>query len=377
MKHHASTSPAVLLAAGLALLAATGELFAGPLVPPAGPVASTSKPLNEIEPRIAINLVNTPGDADSLFKITQPGSYYLAGNITGVAAKHGIEIGVSNVSIDLNGFQMIGVPTSLDGIATSAIGFEGISIVNGTVRNWGGTGVSAGLSNFGFLVDRIRAIGNGDTGIYGGNVSIVTNCTALRNAQIGIYVFQGSTVTDCVAGENGASGFRANVACIFSRCSAWDNGDNGFLSTSNSCKVIDCIATANTNAGISMVISCTVTDCTVTNNGIDGIVCTSRGYIARNSCANNGTGAGIRVIGSDTRIEENNCTSAAFGIRVTSSGCIILRNSCASNGVNWDIAANNFYGPIIDRTTALTASVNGNGAGSTLGSSDANANYSY
>jgi len=58
---------------------------AGDLNPPPGPVASTMKTLSEVEPRIAVNSINTPGDADSLFKITQPGSYYLTGNITGVA----------------------------------------------------------------------------------------------------------------------------------------------------------------------------------------------------------------------------------------------------------------------------------------------------
>ena len=49
--------------------------LAGPLNPPAGPVTSTYKTLTEVEPRIAINLTNTPGDANSVFKITQRGSY--------------------------------------------------------------------------------------------------------------------------------------------------------------------------------------------------------------------------------------------------------------------------------------------------------------
>jgi hypothetical protein len=43
-------------------------------------VASTYKTLSEIEPRIALNQANTPGSASKLFRITQPGSYYLTGN---------------------------------------------------------------------------------------------------------------------------------------------------------------------------------------------------------------------------------------------------------------------------------------------------------
>ena len=38
---------------------------AGSLAPPAGPVAPTMKPLDEIEPRIAIDAINTAGDAGS------------------------------------------------------------------------------------------------------------------------------------------------------------------------------------------------------------------------------------------------------------------------------------------------------------------------
>jgi len=46
-----------------------------------------------------LNAANTPGDADSVFKITQSGSYYLAGNITGVSAKYGVEIAASGVTL--------------------------------------------------------------------------------------------------------------------------------------------------------------------------------------------------------------------------------------------------------------------------------------
>src|SRR5687767_12820054 len=94
--------------AALALLAAgSGLLFAGPLDPPSGPITSTHKTLTQVEPRTPISTATTPGDADSTFRITQPGSYYLTGNITGEASKKGIELilaGGSQVTIDLNGF---------------------------------------------------------------------------------------------------------------------------------------------------------------------------------------------------------------------------------------------------------------------------------
>ncbi|HZW06443.1 MAG TPA: hypothetical protein VFF65_04910, partial [Phycisphaerales bacterium] len=67
--------------AGIAALSAVGRnAAAGPIDPPAGPVAPTGRTLAEVEPRTPIGPVTTPGDADAVFKITQPGSYYLAGN---------------------------------------------------------------------------------------------------------------------------------------------------------------------------------------------------------------------------------------------------------------------------------------------------------
>src|SRR5262245_43481489 len=91
-----SLTVGALIVAGAAWLA-----YAGPLDPPPGPITPTHKTLTEVEPRVIVNSTNTPGDADSLYKITLPGSYYLAGNITGVAGKHGIEIASSGVTLDL------------------------------------------------------------------------------------------------------------------------------------------------------------------------------------------------------------------------------------------------------------------------------------
>ena len=91
---------------------------AGPLDPPAGPVASTGR----FGPRTEVNEANTPGGSSSLFRITQPGSYYLGGNITGVAGKNGIEIDADEVTLDLNGFALLGVAGSLDGVIAQAPG---------------------------------------------------------------------------------------------------------------------------------------------------------------------------------------------------------------------------------------------------------------
>ena len=53
--------PRRIVIIALALSAAAALVLAGPLTPPAGPVASSFKTLGEVEPRIAITAANTPG----------------------------------------------------------------------------------------------------------------------------------------------------------------------------------------------------------------------------------------------------------------------------------------------------------------------------
>ena len=65
------------------------------------------------------------------------------------------------------------------------------------------------------------------------------------------------------------------------------------------------------------------------------------------------------------------------GIDVDSGGNLLLRTNAAGNLTNYDIAANNRYGPIIDLTAAAGAPVLGNAAASTLTSADATANYAH
>lgn len=139
------------IALALFTLTLAAPALAGPLDPPIGPVSSTGKTLTEVEPRIAINGVNTPGDNDStpsLYKITQPGSYYLTGNVTGVINKSGIEIAASNVTLDLNGFELVGVTgtASVHGIYATPTGLANVSVRNGSVRNRGGYGVNLSLT---------------------------------------------------------------------------------------------------------------------------------------------------------------------------------------------------------------------------------------
>jgi hypothetical protein len=143
------------------------------------------------------------------YKITQPGSYKLSGNLVVPANLDGIDINVSNVTIDLNGFTISGTVTC------SAIGIISISCTNVTtvkgifaaadniiVRNGSLVGFGWGmqLSGKNNLVEEIIASGNGYTGL---NVSfgVVRRNIASQNGYNGITAFS-STVTDNIAALN-------------------------------------------------------------------------------------------------------------------------------------------------------------------------------
>ena len=145
------------LAIAVPMVCAVCPTHAGDLNPPPGPVMPTMKTLDEIfnetaaalgeattakdaaiaaqDPRTPIDATNTPGDADSLFRIALPGSYYLTGNVTGVAGKHGIEIAANGVTLDLMGFDLVGVPGSLAGVRETVDATD-TAVVNSSVRNW-------------------------------------------------------------------------------------------------------------------------------------------------------------------------------------------------------------------------------------------------
>jgi hypothetical protein len=410
----------VRLTALAALLACTAPALAGPLDPPAGPIAPTPGP----EPRIAISATNTPGDADSLYKITQPGSYYLTGNITGVVGKHGIEIAASGVTLDLSGFDLSGVANmgSFDGVNVSLAGLTNIAVLNGSIRNWGDEGLDLGTAAV--TVSRIEGVSvrsNAGHGILAGTTSTVTDCTATSNGVHGISAGTNSHLTNCSATNNTSNGINATISTTLIGCSASSNSGIGMVvgngGTATNCSAYDnsgfginvglssaainCSAYSNTGGGFNVstggsVTSCnayanfsngivggfaSIIDCTARSNYLDGIQvsfsCTVRGNTSAANGINTTTGANIHATGSDNRIEENNCLSADIGIKADVGGNFIVRNSGSGSATEWDLAANNVVGPILDRRSPSSAAVSGFSYVGSLGSTDPNANFSY
>ena len=372
---------AAVAVASVALVGSTALLtIAGPVDPPEGPVASTYKTLTEVEPRTPISLATTPGDEDSLFKITQPGSYYLTANVDGVADFRAIEIDASRVTIDLMGFTLQGVPGSLEGIATTA-NFDDLAVRRGTVAGFGGAGVDLARagSGIGAVVEGVHATSNGEAGIRAGSHAAVRDCTATLNAGDGIVVGAGATVSGCVASANSGDGLSAGDTCTIAACTATANVGRGIVAGAGG-SITASTAASNASSGIVAGNGCLIAGCVARSNALDGVQVLSASVVRDNLCTNNGaTGLGFNVhaVGTDNRVEGNTCVGADRGISVAVAGNIIVRNTCTGNAINYLIVADNVYGPIIDRRMPASPGVNGSAAASTLATTDANANFAY
>jgi parallel beta-helix repeat protein len=125
-----------------------GILTAGDLNPPGPPTTGTMKPLNEVEPRTAVQSLS--GDANNHHIISEPGSYYMTGNLVAEPNKCGIKIMANNVSLDLCGFTLSGTPQSKTGISIECGGLLPVeevpftcTIRNGTICTMGTNGLEA------------------------------------------------------------------------------------------------------------------------------------------------------------------------------------------------------------------------------------------
>ncbi|MEZ6212079.1 MAG: right-handed parallel beta-helix repeat-containing protein [Phycisphaerales bacterium] len=351
--------------AGIGLLALAGDLN-----PPAGPVTPTMKSLDEVEPRIAVNAVNTPGDANSIFQISQPGSYYLTGNVTGSVSHSGIEIVANGVTLDLNGFELVGVPGSLDGITVPGGSLRNIMVRNGTVRNWGDHGIDLRATSC--EVASINASSNGAGGIRLGDNNTARDCRVSINGGIGITTGNANVITNCVTGSNTGTGMLIGTDCVVTQCVAFSNLFNGFEAGSGS-RIVGCTARINIDGIVGNGGGVLIADCTAVLNIGNGIVLSSDSR-ATNNISHDNTAVGLRVDGSSNRIEDNQCTENGAGVSVIGTGNIIRSNTCSGNTTNWDIAAGNVC-LIVQAATA--GAINGNAGGTSPGALIPDTNFTY
>lgn len=351
------------------------------------------KTLDQVEARTPVNAETCPPNgAAAVYVISRPGSYYLTQDLQGVASKSGIKITVSNVTLDLNGFAIVGA-------AGSRYGIEGptrVAVSNGVVRNWELHGVLLAEEA---VVTGLRSTANGGSGVFATNSSLVSGCVLSHNGTDGLWVQDGSVVRDCAAASNGRDGFAATNGCTLEGCNSRGNVGDGFsilaygiahgcdafenqghgFNTASHAKLDGCASSSNGLDGFHTVNFADVSGCTAASNKGHGILTSFYSRISRNVCNANGlqgVGAGIHVTpaASSTAVMDNACDGNDWGIQIAGAMNIVTGNACSSNTTNYDIVANNRVGTIV--VMPLSGAIGGD-AGGNSGVANPACNYAF
>jgi hypothetical protein len=243
---------------------------------PSGPPAPMFKTLEQVEPRMAISVIPT--------NLTVSGSYYLTANLTQAVDIAAITLSANDLTIDLNGFALVGTNGTAVGITSDGFPRKNICIKNGTISNW-----RVGMLLFGngnTLIDHVRVRGNTENGIH---------------AIISV------TITDCHVTENGY---------------------NGILLSASPSLIRDCVVSGNSLDGIQVF----------GNTMIIGNQCI--GFSSLPS-----TNAGIRATSSGNRIDGNHIAYYGNGVLVSASGNLIIRNTTTLTATNFAVIGGNITGP--------------------------------
>jgi parallel beta-helix repeat protein len=318
------------------LLISVSAFAQGSLTPPGAP-APTMKTLTQIEPR-------TPISGPLPFSIGSPGSYYLTTNLTGAGGQSGISINANNVTLDLNGFALTGVPGSINGITFGGVVPTNVTVLNGVVSGWSGSGVNESASNGRNIVFKHLFIsGNGSDGIFCTGQARVLNCLCASNVTTGIYIQAGGEITDCEVNENGNIGIFA-VRCALRNCRVAGNGNIGVYLSGGT--VSGCLVQSNVQSGIYLDSSA--------GAEVIGNTCIGNNTIA------SGSQAGIYINDNNSRVEANHVAASGFaGIQVNAANTnnIVIKNSVSGNGANNFLTpGNQVVGPLITTYGTITNS---------------------
>lgn len=269
-------------ALGIALIAVlAGVVRAGPLDPP-GPPASTSGVLRPGTP-----ITSLP------YTISQPGNYYLTGNLTMATSGDGITINSDDVTLDLGGFTIDGGGVGTNGVVVPSRGqnlSQSITVQNGNAEHFTGAG---------FQLQ------------YG--TSMAKNLQASHDKD-GI-VIDGGTLDGCTVQFDSEYGVEAGFTTI-THCNAEVDGTGFDLFEGT---LSECLADNNTNAGINIQRG-DVHDCTVHSN-FYGILVTGASNVHHNQVEFSGSD-GIRVVTNGGSIISDN-TSLYGGGSQTASGIYV------------------------------------------------------
>ena len=267
------------------------------------------------------------------FTIDRPGSYYLRRSLTGVAGAHGVSVLADDVTIDLNGFTLRGVPSSKSGV-WGAPGHENVTLTNGVIRDWGEHGVELSLASACVFVD-LRVAGNLGDGIRSGADSEALRCIVSENGghpllthQYGLSLGANGQISQCVASDNRRAGIRVGSGGVVSGCTTDEHYGYTGVSAGSFSIVRDSTALGG---AIYAGNDSSIVDCRAVGSSIGGISAGDRSVI-RSCSVGNTNSTGIRA-GRESTIEDCVATgSQATGI---SAGARSTLRDCRTSGSFW------------------------------------------
>ncbi len=308
------------------------------------------KTLQQVEPRTPISSVH--------YTINQGGSYYLTTNLIAVAEQHGITVSADNVTLDLSGFEIVGVsgPSSVVSGIRVTPSRTNIVVRNGTLRNWLGYGVNADGSGGRF--DNLSFVNIASRGILA-PYAIVNDCR-FEKVGFGITVGSRSTVKNCVIIGATFDGISSSDGCLIFDSVIEICGGYGISAGNGSivrgCKVEACghsgAGTSGVSVGSDSIIESTVSrgngrfgfaigngsilkHCAADNNLRGGVSISSGAGIVDSCTVRSNHEFGIDAGTETTILNCNVSTNIGYGIfgaaNLTVKGCIVSRN--ASNGI--------------------------------------------
>jgi hypothetical protein len=270
------------------------------------------------EARIAIGPDTTPGDVGAYYVISAPGSYYLTANVTANVARTSIRIDSGDVTVDLNGYAVIG------GSVYASYG-QNVVVRNGFVRDGSVTVLGPDV-----VVQNVNVTGGSITG-NGTEPGLVENCK-VRRGRIEFSqksVLRGCTLVDVDVGYSGAgiSGGRIE-SCSVSQVKTSDS--NAAMVTGISgesvgqCVVTNCSGPTSIGISARLVEGCTVNGV----SGSSGITSAIgiRANLVRDSVVSGvyGPSAGMVIGIESSRVEtcsvqsiQNSGSGVALGIRAS------------------------------------------------------------
>lgn len=330
------------------------------------------------------------------YLITEPGSYYLTGNIDNlVSGKTAITILSDNVTLDLNGYSLLGPQSSPTSNYLAPTGSPGnghgiwldgallnVTIQSGTISSWGESGIKADETS-GSIFRDLRLENNGTNGIEVGDKNLLLRCQSTLNLNDAILTSNGNNVINCTTMLNGGRGIVADSIGLIINSAAFDNKSTGIEVNQNG-MILGCVSSDNVIGffvgSFSQAIKCNAYD-----NEDDGFQIADQGHVLHcNSSFNNEDGFELMGASGSIRhcVAHENDTNGIYcsnrpisailvshngitdndtkGLLVDGTGAFVISNRAAGNtnlgglnGVgdgNYDLNPQTKYGPIINVT---------------------------